>query len=116
MFYAAMAVGALVATWWNIIEFFASDNNGGLVGYVEDGFANPAAASLALDVVFVGVVAQVFMLVEGRRVGVPYPWLVALVMAGALVAIAVALPSFLIVRQLTLARPAVAVHRSMART
>jgi hypothetical protein len=43
------------------------------------------------------------MLVEGRRLGLPYPWLVAFVVAGALVAISVAFPLFLALRHVRMA-------------
>ena len=99
IFYGSMALVALVATWWNNIDFFSSPEHGGVTGYIEDGFANPAAASLAFDVLFVAVVAQVFMVVEGRRVGMSYRALGVFVVAGAMVAIAVAFPTFLIARQ-----------------
>jgi hypothetical protein len=99
--YGVIAAVALVATWWNNIDFVTTGANGGLTGFIDDAWSNPAAASLAWDVVFVGIAAQIFMYVEGRRVGVPYLWLY--IVAGAAVAISVAFPLFLIARQVRLA-------------
>jgi hypothetical protein len=107
--YAVLAVGGLVTTWWNNLRFFAEPDSGGITGYIEAGLANPAAAALTFDVLFVGLAAQVFMLVEGRRIGFPYPALLGFVAAGALVAIAVAFPAFLIARQLRVS------HRDVSR-
>lgn len=102
MLYCGLALGGLVTTSWNNLEFFAASDNGGVTDYISAGLANPAAAALAFDVLFVGLSAQVFILVEGRRVGFSYPALAGFLVAGAVVAIAVAFPAFLIARQLRL--------------
>lgn len=104
MLYGVLAVGGLITTWWNNVRFFAEPGSGGITGYIGAGLANPAAAALAFDVLFVGLAAQVFMLIEGRRIGFTYPVLFGLVAAGAWVVIAVAFPTFLIARQLRLSR------------
>lgn len=97
-------MAGLVTTWWNNLAFFSQSDSGGITGYIDAGLANPAAAALAFDVLFVGLAAQAFMLVEGRRVGFSYPTLFGFLIAGALVAIAVAFPAFVIARQLRLAQ------------
>lgn len=99
--YAIIAAGALIATWSQNIRFFTQDDNGGLGGFLRDAWANPAAASLSNDVVFVALAAAVFMVVEARRLGIRHVWIF---LAGSLlVAISVALPLFLLVRQRVLA-------------
>lgn len=99
--YGLLAVGALVATQWQLIRFFGQPDNGGLRGFIDGGFANPAAAFLSVDVLVVAVAAIVFMVVEARRVGVRLVWLY--VAAALLIAISVAFPLFLLARQLKLA-------------
>ena len=100
--YAVLAVGALIATWTNNLAYFALPDNGGLFGYIAAAYANPAAASIANDAMFFCLVIYVFMVVEGRRVGVRHVW-VYLVLSG-LIAVSVMVPLFLIVRQVALAR------------
>ncbi|SEF50823.1 Protein of unknown function [Thermomonospora echinospora] len=99
--YAAVAVGALIATWSQNIRFFARDDNGGLAGFLRDAWANPAAASLSNDVVFVALAAVVLMVVEARRLGVRHVW--AYVVGALVIAISVTFPLFLIARQRRLA-------------
>jgi Terpene cyclase DEP1 len=99
--YAAVAAAALIATWSQNIRFFLRDGNGGLAGFLSGAWANPAAASLSNDVVFVALAAVVLMVVEARRLGVRYVW--AYVVGAAVIAISVTFPLFLIARQRRLA-------------
>ena len=101
--YACIAAVALVATWTNNIAYFFGEGNGGLVGFFAAGYANAATTSLTNDLALLGVAAIVLMLVEARRVGVRYVW--AYVVIGFVVAISVAFPLFLLVRQIRLAAP-----------
>jgi len=70
--YAALAAAALYATWSHNLEFFALPDNGGTLGFIRLAYANPAAASLANDILFVCFAAFTFMLVEARRLGIRY--------------------------------------------
>ncbi len=109
--YAVVAIVALVATWWHNIAFFRLEGNGGLVGFIQDGYANHAAGSLTNDLLLLTVAAVIFMFVEANRVGVRYIWIYPVV--AAFVAISVAFPLFLIARQLRLAatrEPSALVH------
>src|SRR5271154_4001101 len=99
--YGALAAIALVATWWNNIAFFRLGNSHGLIGFIQAGYANYAAASLANDVLLTARAAFVFIVVEGRRVGIPHVWIYPLL--SIFVAISVALPLYLIARQIKLA-------------
>jgi hypothetical protein len=63
--------------------------------------AYAALAMAALDVTFVAVTALVFMLAEGWRLGMRRLWVYVLLTFA--VAISVALPVFLLMRQLRLA-------------
>lgn len=99
--FGLLAVVALVATWSQNIAFFAGGGDTGLVAFVRGAWANHAAASLGYDVVLVAVAAVVFMVAEGRRVGVRHAW--AFVVLAAVVAVSVAFPLFLIARERRLA-------------
>ena len=103
-FYAATALAALVATGWHNVTYFTSGGDTDLTGYVSAAFANSASSALALDVFFVGVVCQAFMLVEGRRVDLSWWWLAVLLVGSAAIAIAVTFPLFLIMRAVALRR------------
>jgi hypothetical protein len=99
--YGVISAGALVATWSQNIRHFTQDDNGGLWGFVTDGYANPAAASLTNDLLFICVAAAVFFWVEGRRLGIPHLWVYFVL--SPTVAISVAFPLFLLARQRKLA-------------
>jgi hypothetical protein len=99
--YAALAVAALISTQLALLEFLRRSDNGGVAGFIDDAFANPAATFMSLDVTFVAVTALVFMLAEGWRIGMRRLWVYVLLTFA--VAISVALPVFLLMRQLRLA-------------
>ena len=66
-----------------------------------DMFDGPVATFTTIDLLAVALAATIFMVVEGRRIRLPWLWLyVVLVFT---VAISVALPLFLIARTRTLA-------------
>lgn len=100
--YGSTALVALVATWWHNVAFIVSGQGRSITDFVSAAYANHAAASLTNDVVLVAVAALVFMVVEAHRLAIAHVW-VYLVMS-LLLAISVALPVFLIVRQIVLVR------------
>jgi hypothetical protein len=100
--YGVIAFGALIATWSQNIRFFMRDDNGGLTGFLKDAWANPAAASLSNDLVFVAAAAVVLMVIEARRVGLRFVWVY--VALSFLIAISVSFPLFLLARQVRLAQ------------
>ena len=100
--YAVLAAAALYATWSHNLEFFALPDNGGAPGFIRQAYANPAAASLANDILFVCLAAFAFMLVESRRLGIRFVWLY--IVLSLAIAVSVIFPLFLIARQLRLAR------------
>ncbi|HZR37325.1 MAG TPA: DUF2834 domain-containing protein [Nevskia sp.] len=99
--YALLAAGALYATWSHNLKFLALPGNGGAPGFIRLAYANPAAASLANDILFVCLAAFAFMLAEARRLGIRYVWVYIVLSLG--IAVSVMLPLFLIARQLRLA-------------
>jgi hypothetical protein len=99
--YAAIAAGALYATWSQNLAFFAQSPDAGVAGFLRAAYANPAAASLVNDLWFLGLAAVVFMVVEARRVGVRFVWVY--VVLSFLVAVSVTFPLFLLARERRLA-------------
>jgi hypothetical protein len=99
--YALIAAGALVATWTQNLAFFAQSPDAGVAGFVAGGYANPAAASLTNDLLFLTLAAIVWMVVEARRHAIRFVWLY--VALSFLVAISVTFPLFLIARERRLA-------------
>jgi hypothetical protein len=95
--YALIAIAALPATWINNLAFMQQPNNT-FADFFVAAYANAAAASLANDLFLLAIAASIFMVVEGKRVGVRYVWLY-LVLSGIL-AISVTFPLFLLARQL----------------
>ena len=99
--YGVIAVAALIGTWNQNLAFFALPDHGGVAGFLRMGMANPAAASLTIDLAFVCLTLVIWMVIEARRLGVRFVW--AYVVLSFVIAISVTLPLFLIARQLKLA-------------
>lgn len=97
-FYIVVSLVALVATWSFNLQFFALPDNGGLLGFIQAGYANPAAASLTNDLFLLGAACTVFMVTESRRLGVRHVWVY--VVLSFVIAISVMFPLFMVARQL----------------
>jgi hypothetical protein len=97
--YALIALLALPATWINNIAFMQQPNNS-LMDFMNAAYVNAAAASLSNDLLFVAIAASMFMVIEGRRIGVRYLWLY--ITFSAIVAISVTFPLFLLARHIKL--------------
>lgn len=102
--YTLIAAIAVPATWVHNIAFMNMPDNGGVSGFMAGGYANPAAASLTNDLGFIAMAAVVFMMVEGRRVGIRF--IPLYVVLSFLVAVSVTFPLFLAVRHWRLVRAA----------
>ncbi len=90
----ALAVGGAVGTWY----FNLQHENG---SYLGAWFATPASSSAAVDVIVTAVVACLFYVREGLRLGLR--WTLVLVPLTAMVALAFTFPLFLAVRERRLA-------------
>lgn len=101
--YAAIAVVALVATWsQNVAYFHPGAGFFEVFGtFINETKVNPASRSIAVDIVLIFLAAAIFMIVEGRKQGVRLVW--AYIVFGALVAISVTFPLFLLAREMRLA-------------
>jgi hypothetical protein len=96
--YLLLALVGLVGTWYFNLSYSAGP---GEPSYLEAWFANAASSSAAVDVIVTAVAACVFYLVEGRRIGMRWAWvLVPLTFVGALAA---TFPLFLALRERRLA-------------
>ena len=100
--YAIIAVVALVATQVNNIAFFLQPQNGGIMGYGNALYANPAVASFTNDILLYALAGCIFMAVEARRLGIRYVWVYILL--SFLIAVSVMFPLFLIARQYEISR------------
>jgi hypothetical protein len=99
--YGLIALGALVATWSQNIRFIGEADNGGLSGFIDGMYENAAAASIANDLLFMGLAAFVLMFVEGRKYGIKHLWVYFL--GSFLIAVSVMFPLFLLARERKLA-------------
>lgn len=100
MIYGLLAMAALVGTWSQNLTFMALPDNGGVLGFIGAAFVNPAAASLALDLLFVALAASVWMLAEAQRLGIRF--VAVYLVLSLLIGISVMFPLFLIARQIKL--------------
>ena len=107
--YGLIAVGALMGTWTYNLAFFALPDNGGALGFIRGSFANPAAASISIDLSFMCLAAFVWMVLEARQLHIRFVWVY--IVLSLLIAVSVMFPLFLLARQVRLAqrqRPAAA--------
>lgn len=98
--YAVLSVAGLLGTWYFNLAYRGTDGT-----YLEAWFANPASSSAAVDVIVAALAACLFYAVEGRRLGWRRRWLLFVPLTF-VVALAFALPLFLLLRELHLARVA----------
>jgi Terpene cyclase DEP1 len=94
-FYLLTAIAGAAGTWFYNLRFDGDS-------YLGSWFANDAAASAAVDLIVVASVASVWMLVEGRRIGMRGASIH--VLAVPTIAIAFSFPLFLARRERHLAR------------
>jgi hypothetical protein len=100
--YALIGIAALIGCWANNVHYLGGGFVAANVRFWQETFANPASRSITIDLLFLGLAAIIWMLLEARRLSMRGVWLY--VLAGAFVAISVAFPAFLVHRELALAR------------
>ncbi|MGL5830296.1 MAG: DUF2834 domain-containing protein [Angustibacter sp.] len=86
--YLALAVLGLVGTWWFNVQVLADGEN-----FLSDVFANSASSSIGVDVLVTATAANIFIVLESRRIGLRWGWV--LVPVSLFIAIAFAFPLFL---------------------
>ena len=94
--YAVLGLAALIGTQVVLVSYIRTDGN-----LMDDVVANGASTFSLIDLLAVAFVGLVFMVAEGRRLGMRFLWVYVVVTFA--VAISVALPAFLIARQVHLA-------------
>jgi len=103
VFYAVVGVVALVLTWSQILGYLDQSFLAANAAFWGDalGGGNGAQNFLVIDLLFLALVASVWMVFEARRMSIPFVW--AYVVGGLLVAISLTFPLFLAVRERRLA-------------
>jgi hypothetical protein len=99
--YALIAIFALAGTWTHNAAYLHLGWLGANVAFWRDTLVNPASASITVDIFFFGLAANLWMVLEARRIALKGVWLY--VIAGALVAISVSFPLFMLHRERVLA-------------
>jgi hypothetical protein len=99
--YAAIALVALIATWSQNVAYLG-DPAGFVTDFVADLSATPASRSFSADLILLYLSASIFMVSEARRRGIRFVW--AYIVLGALIAISVTFPLFLIAREVRIDR------------
>ncbi|MDT7580502.1 MAG: hypothetical protein QOK35_1766 [Pseudonocardiales bacterium] len=89
--YGVLAVVGLVGTWYFNLTYT------GELSYLAAWFANAASSSAAVDLLVAFTAGSIFMITEGRRLGMRAPWLY--VVFGAVIAFAFTFPLFLLLRE-----------------
>ena len=99
--YALLGLAALVGTQVALVRHMTQPEGNGFSAALSNTVVNEASTFTVIDLLAVAFVGLVFMIAEGRRLGMRFIWVyVVLTFA---VAISVALPAFLIARQVHLA-------------
>lgn len=99
--YAVIAAVALVGTQWALIEGIQAAEGSFAKEAWADLTANPTVVFAAIDLLMVFLAAMIFMVVEGRRVGIRWWWLYPVLSVG--IGISFGFPLFLLARRLRLA-------------
>jgi hypothetical protein len=99
--FAALTVLGAVGTFIFNLKFSLAGGFNSPTGFVDAATVNFASTSVAIDVAVAATAGIVFMVSEGRRLGVRYIWVY--VVLSALVAFAATLPAFLFARELRMA-------------
>jgi hypothetical protein len=100
--YALVGLAALIGCWANNVHYLGGGFIAANVRFWQETLVNPASRSITIDLLFLGLAAIIWMLLEARRLSMRGVWLY--VLAGAFIAISVAFPAFLVHRELALAR------------
>lgn len=102
--YGALALVALVGTWGNNLQLGTFDPVQANLKFWTDTLATPASRSITVDVLFLSQAVVLWMLIEARRLGMRGVWIY--VVGGAMIAISVTMPLFMIHRERVLGRGA----------
>jgi hypothetical protein len=101
VFYALVALLALVGTWGNNIAYLDMGIAAANLHFWQQTLVNPASRSITVDILLLGLAAITWMLLEARRLSMRGVWIY--VLASVFIAISAAFPAFLIHRERALA-------------
>lgn len=97
VYLAVAAVGLLGTAWFNIRSVMEPSGESFFAAW----FANPSVSSLSVDLLATASAASIFIILEGRRLGIRWYW--AYVALSFVTAVAFTFPLFLAVRERRLA-------------
>ena len=93
VYLAVAAVGLLGTAWFNVRGALEPTGQGFFAAW----FANPAVSSLSVDLLATASAASIFIVLEGRRLGIRWYW--AYVVLSFVTAVGFTFPLFLAVRE-----------------
>lgn len=97
--YLAIALVGLAGTAWFNVQSVVNPSG---ATFLAAWFANPSVSSLSWDLLATASAASILIILEGRRLGIRWPW--AYVLLSFVTAVAFTFPLFLAVRERRLAR------------
>ena len=101
--FAVLAVLGAVVPWYYNLQLMSAGGGFSVSEFVAGGFANPAAASLTVDLLVGSTAVTIWMVAEARRLEMKHWWIyLALIPT---VAFAFACPLFLLMRERRLRAP-----------
>ena len=93
VYLAVAAIGLVGTAWFNVRSVLEPGDQAFFAAW----FANPSVSSLAWDLLAVASAASIFIVLEGRRLGIRWYWLY--VVASFVTAVGFTFPLFLAVRE-----------------
>ena len=100
--YGIIGLLAIVGTWGNVLGLLGEHGFwGGTLKFWQDVLVNESSRFITIDILFLALAVVVWMVLEARRLRMPYVWLY--VLFGFLIAISLAFPLFMIHREIRLA-------------
>lgn len=103
VYLSVAAIGLIGTAWFNIRSVIEPQEQTFLAAW----FANPSVSSLSWDLLATASAASIFIILEGRRLGIRWYW--AYVLFSFITAVAFTFPLFLAVRERHLVRRDIAV-------
>ncbi|MBK7600295.1 MAG: DUF2834 domain-containing protein [Acidobacteria bacterium] len=99
--YGLIGLIAFVGTWGNMLGVLKEQGFwGGTIKFWQDALVNEASRFLTVDILFLGLAVVLWMLLEARRLEIPGVWFY--VIFGLFIAISLAMPLFMIHREIKL--------------
>lgn len=108
VYLAVAAIGLVGTAWFNVRSVLEPADQTFFAAW----FANPSVSSLAWDLLAVASAASIFIVLEGRRLGIRWYWLY--VLASFVTAVGFTFPLFLAVRERRLDRLAASAEADSA--